>query len=75
MNCSLLGSSVHSWVSQTRILSGLPFPSPGDLPDPEIEPVSPVAPALADGFFTTHTTWEALLTCLCVDKRCGDLWL
>ena len=33
--------------------SGLPFPSPGDLPDPEIEPASPVSPALADGFFTT----------------------
>ena len=29
---------------------GLPFPSPGDLPDPGIEPVSP---ALAGGFFTT----------------------
>ena len=29
--------------------SGLPFPSSGDLPDPEIEPSSP---ALADGFFT-----------------------
>ena len=22
--------------------NGLPFPTPGDLPDPEIEPVSPV---------------------------------
>ena len=32
--------------------SGLPFPSPGDLPDPGIEPVSP---ALAGGFFTTET--------------------
>ena len=31
--------------------SGLPFPSPGDLPDPGIEPVSP---ALAGGFFTTE---------------------
>ena len=31
--------------------SGLPFPSPGDLPDPGIEPVSP---ALASGFFTTE---------------------
>ena len=30
--------------------SGLPFASPGDLPDPGIEPVSP---ALAGGFFTT----------------------
>ena len=31
--------------------SGLPFPSPGDLPDPGIDPVSP---ALAGGFFTTE---------------------
>ena len=29
--------------------SGLPFPSPGNLPDPGIEPISP---ALAGGFFT-----------------------
>jgi len=26
--------------------SGLPFPFPGDLPDPGIEPTSPVSPAL-----------------------------
>ena len=31
--------------------SGLPFPSPGDLPDPRIKPKSPV---LASGFFTTE---------------------
>ena len=30
--------------------SRLPFPSPGNLPDPGIEPKSP---ALTDGFFTT----------------------
>ena len=30
---------------------GLPFPPPGDLPDPEIQPSSP---ALAGGFFTTE---------------------
>ena len=34
----------------------LPFPSPGDLPDPGIEPASP---ALAGRFFTTSATWEA----------------
>ena len=33
--------------------SGLPFPFPGDLPDPGIEPVSPASPALAGGLFTT----------------------
>ena len=32
--------------------SGLPFPPPGDLPDPGMEPVSPVSPALAGRFFT-----------------------
>ena len=31
--------------------SGLPFPSPGDRPDPEMEPASP---ASAGGFFTTE---------------------
>ena len=34
--------------------SGLPFPSPGDLPNPGIEPVSFVSPALAGGFSTTE---------------------
>ena len=33
--------------------SGLPSPPLGSLPDPGIEPTSPVSPALADGFFTT----------------------
>ena len=40
--------------------SGLPFPPPGDLPNPRIKPTSPVSPALAGGFFTISTTWEAL---------------
>ena len=31
--------------------SGLPFPSPGDLPDPGIKSISPVAPALASSSF------------------------
>ena len=37
-----------------RYWSGLPFPPPGDLPDPGIERTSSLAsPALAGGFFTT----------------------
>ena len=40
MDCSLPGFSVHG-ILQARIRSGLPFPSPGDLPDPGIEPGSP----------------------------------
>ena len=34
--------------------SGLPFSSPGDLPDPGIDPISLVSPALADGFVTAE---------------------
>ena len=37
--------------SRQEYWSGLPFPSPGDLPDSGIQPVSP---ALAAGFFTTE---------------------
>ena len=36
--------------------SGLPFPSPGGLPDPGIEPMFLTSPALAARFFTTG--WE-----------------
>ena len=39
--------------SKQECWSGLPFPSPGDLPDPRIEPTSPASPALAGGFLTT----------------------
>ena len=39
--------------------SGLPFPSPGDLPNPGIKPVSLVSPVLAGRFFTTSAIWEA----------------
>ena len=39
--------------SRQEYWSGLPFPSPRDLSDPEIEPGSPASPALAGGFFTT----------------------
>ena len=40
-------------VSLQKFWSGLPFPSPGDLPDPGIEPMSLTSSALAGGFFTT----------------------
>ena len=39
--------------------SGLPVLSPGDLPNPGIEPVSLMSPGLAGGFFTTSTTSES----------------
>ena len=39
--------------SRQEYWTGLPFPPPGDLPDPGMESVSPTSPALAGGFFTT----------------------
>ena len=38
---------------------GLPFPSPEDLPNAGIEPMSLMSLELAGGFFTTSTNWEA----------------
>ena len=46
--------------SRQEYWSGLPFPPPGDLPDPGIEPASLASPALAGGFFTTSTTGKPL---------------
>ena len=40
MDCSPPGSSVYG-IFQERIWKELPFPSPGDFPDPGIEPRSP----------------------------------
>jgi len=44
MDCSLQSSSVHG-IFQARILEWLPFPSPGDLSNPGIEPRSPTLSA------------------------------
>ena len=41
----------------TRV--GCHFPSPGDLPNPGMEPMSLMSPALAGKFFTSSATWEA----------------
>ena len=49
-DCSPPGSSVQG--SRQEYWSGFPFPPPGDLPDPGIEPTSLVSPALAGRFFT-----------------------
>ena len=44
VDCSPLGSSVHG-ILQQESWSGLPLPSPGDLPDPGMEPRSPALQA------------------------------
>ena len=53
-----VGSSVHG-ILQARVLEWGPSPPPGGLPHPGIESTPIKSPALADGFFTTSTTWEA----------------
>ena len=47
--------------SRQKYWNGLPWPPPGDLPDPGIKPTPLTSPALADGFFTMGATWEAPL--------------
>ena len=43
--------------SRQEYWKGLPLPTPGDLPNPGIEPTSLVSPALAGEIFTTSSTW------------------
>ena len=51
--------------SRQEYRSGQPFSTPGNLPDPGIEPVSLVSSSLAGGFFTTihHFSEEKLYQC------------
>ena len=56
--------------------SGLPFPPPGDLPDPKIKPTSPAAPA--GGFFITEPPGKApgvnaKTFCICPTESCPTL--
>ena len=46
LDCSSSGSSVHG-ISQQEYWSEFPFPPPGDLPDPGIEPGSPTLQAVS----------------------------
>ena len=61
--CSVVSDSATPWtvacqaplsvgLPSQEYWSGLPFPSPGGLPDPRTDPASPLAPALASRFFT-----------------------
>ena len=73
---SVVSDSMTTWTvacqtplrmgfSRQEYWSGLPFPSPGDLPYPEIESVSPESSALADMFFT-QATWETMIYRICI---------
>ena len=59
MDCSLPDFYFHG-IFQARILEWVPFPPPGDLPDPGIKPPSP---ALAGGFFTTEPPGKPQIDC------------
>ena len=59
--------------SRQEYWSRLPFPPPGDLPDPGIEPASPLSPALAGRLFTTmplgkHTECRTAQLCRAVSE-------
>ena len=68
VDCSPPGSSLHGFFFRQAYWSGLPFPAPGDLPDPGIELMSLTSPALAGGFFTTTAELPR------VNSRAGDLF-
>ena len=53
-------ASLSIGFSRQGYWNGLPFPPPEDLPNPGIEPVSLMSPALVSVFFTTSATWEAM---------------
>ena len=55
--------------SRQEYWSGLPFPAPGDLPDPGIEPASLVSPALAGGFFTAKPPRRPLWAAWLINHR------
>ena len=56
------GSSVYGFL-QARILSGLPFPSPEDLPDPGLEPGSPTLQADSSPSEPAEKPSAARITC------------
>ena len=64
MDCSPPGSSVHG-ILQASTVEWLAMPFFRDLPDPGIEPASLLSPELAGRFFTTSTTWNALIVIAC----------
>ena len=69
LSSSVMSNSVTPWTvvcqaplsmefSRQEYWTVLPLSAAGDLPDPEIKPMSLMFPALAGRFFTTSATWE-----------------
>ena len=57
MDCAAHQDPLSMGFPRQEYWSGLPFPSPGDLPNPGIEPESP---ALSGGFFTPEPPGQPL---------------
>ena len=53
-----LQASLSMGFSRSEYWSGLPFPTPGDLPDPGLGPASPVSLALAGRFLPLCHLWK-----------------
>ena len=68
MDCSPPGYSVHG-IFQARILEKVAISYSRDLPDPGIKTAAHASPLLADGFFTTITTWETQKVCVLVPSH------
>ena len=47
--------------SKQEYWSGLPFPTPSNLPNPGMEPVSLKSPVLAGRFFITEPPWSTMV--------------
>ena len=61
--------------SRQEYWGGLPFPSPGNCPDPEIKSTSHVSPALAGRVFSTEPAGKPLRCLLSHQKKPGVIVL
>ena len=72
LNFSVVSHSATPWTVahqapmsmeflRQKYWSGLPFPSPGDLPDPGMELTSPASPSLTGGFFIPELLGKHLI--------------
>ena len=59
MDCIAHQAPLSMGFSSQQYWSGLPGPPPGHLPNPGIELVPLMSPALASRFFTSNANWKA----------------
>ena len=66
-------SPVSTGFFQQEYWSGLPSPPPGDLPNPEIKPVSPTSPALQADCLLLSPRGSIRITIWPENSACGDV--